>query len=403
MSTPTRHARPLPIGAPPPRPYDEALPVWPSTEAVEAVSQELRHRPPLVAYTDCWALRRRLASVALGHRLVVQGGDCAEMYDDESARSTLSKRAQLDELGRGLQQLTGLPAVLIGRMAGQFAKPRSCAYEPGPGAARIPVYRGDAVNSADPVASRRVPDPRRMLTAYDHSARVIGHLALGSGPQVWTSHEAILSAYEEPLVRTDGDTGGRYGSSGHLLWVGERTRSPSSPQVSLLRGVDNAVGVKLGPDATPAELGQLIDQLDPLRQPGRLVLIPRMGADRVTDRLPALVRAATAAGIRPVWICDPMHGNTVKLPDGRKTRALEDVVAEVRGFVSVLSSLGHRPGGLHLEVTPDDVTECVETRAQLADPWLPRYRSGCDPRLSPVQARQVAAAFASALEQGAAA
>jgi len=397
MNASTTAALVLELGDPPPAPQAAALPVWPSAPALAAAVTELRSRPALVEYADCWALRRRLAAAALGHALVVQGGDCAEMFAEVSDRTTDRKRGQLSDLGRRLFDTVGLPSVLVGRMAGQFAKPRSCAYEPGPGGVEIPVYRGDAVNTVVPTRAGRAADPRRLVTAYECSAAVLRRLEQRAGDPVWTSHEAMLIEYEEPLVRHDADTGARFASSGHLLWVGERTRSASGPQVALLAGVDNPVAVKLGPSATPAEVIELVEVLDPHRQPGRLTLIPRLGAGRVHDRLPALVAAAAAVGAHPVWLCDPMHGNTVKLPDGRKTRAVTDVVAEVRGFVAAVRAGGQRPAGLHLECTPDDVTECVPAREDIEALSLPRYESGCDPRLSPEQTVQVLDAFAEAL------
>jgi len=386
----------LELGDPSPAPETAALPVWPSAPALAVAVDELRGRPALVDYADCWALRRRLAAAALGHALVVQGGDCAEMFAEVSDRTTDRKRTQLTDLGRRLSEATGLPSVLVGRMAGQFAKPRSCAYEPGPDGVEIPVYRGDAVNTMVPTLAGRAAEPRRLLTAYECSGAVLRRLSQGAGEPVWTSHESMLTEYEEPLVRRDAGTQARFASSGHLLWVGERTRSATGPQVSLLAGVDNPVAVKLGPSATPAEVAELVEVLDPHRQPGRLALIPRLGAARVHDRLPALVAAAASAGAHPVWLCDPMHGNTVKLADGRKTRAVTDVVTEVREFVAAIRSGGQRPAGLHLECTPDDVTECVPAREDIGMP-LPRYESGCDPRLGPEQTEQVLDAFADAL------
>jgi 3-deoxy-7-phosphoheptulonate synthase len=259
------------------------------------------------------------------------------------------------------------------------------------------------VNDAETTIAARRPDPRRLLRAYDASAAVLAHLGHGLGTEIWTSHEALLPEYERPLVREGGPARVGYGSSGHLLWIGERTRALDSPQVRLLAALDNPIGVKLGPTTSASDLTALIDRLDPGRQPGRLVLIARLGAGLVEDRLPGLVQAATTAGARPVWLCDPMHGNTVKLPDGRKTRAVPDIEAEVRSFVAVLTANGRHAGGLHLETTPDDVTECVDQRRFLTAPRLPRYRTACDPRLNPRQAAAVTVAFGTALTEGAAA
>ena len=357
------------------------------------MSRELRGQAPLVDLESCWALRLRLAAAALGRATVVQAGDCAEMFSEVSAENTRRKQAQLQQLGLIVEQHAGQSPVLIGRMAGQFAKPRSCAFEPAADGRPLAVYRGDAVNGAEPDASARVADPRRMLTAYARASQVLQHLAAAGGPQVWVSHEALLPEYEAPLIRRDPERGGRYAASGHLLWVGERTRAVGGPQVRLLSGVLNPIGVKLGPSATAAEVVELVETLDPMRQPGRLVLIPRLGSQRVREVLPGLVEAARRAGARPVWLCDPMHANTVKLADGRKTRAMADIVEETRGFVDVLHGLGEHPAGLHLETTPYAVTECVELRSQLDRPVLPRYASSCDPRLDPDQSRRVVHAF----------
>ena len=364
---------------------------WPSASAANAVSRELAARKPLVDLADCQSLRARLAEAALGQALVLQAGDCAERFSEVSRRTTVRKRRQLSTLGRVITEQAGLPTVLIGRMAGQFAKPRSCPTEPGPDGTPIPVYRGDAVNDASPAA--RVADPRRMLAAYDHSAAVLEHLS--TEPQIWTSHEALLLEYEQPLVRRDGATLTRYASSGHLLWVGERTRSLWGSHVSLLADVANPIGVKLGPGTTGSELADLVDRLDPDRRPGRLVLIPRLGHKRVHDVLPRLVAAVAGTGARPVWLCDPVHGNTIKLADGRKTRVVTQLIDEVRAFVEVLAAAGAHPAGLHLETTPDALTECVDDEEALAggDPVLPRYESACDPRLNPGQARTVIQAF----------
>ncbi|BAK33890.1 phospho-2-dehydro-3-deoxyheptonate aldolase [Microlunatus phosphovorus NM-1] len=387
----------LELGDPPPASEAAVSPLWPSGPELTAAVTELRGRLALVEYADCWALRRRLAAAALGHALVMQGGDCAELFAEVSDRTTDRKRAQLAGLGRRLSEATELPSVLIGRMAGQFAKPRSCGYEPGPDGGEIPVYRGDAVNTVLATHAGRAADPRRMLTAYDCSAAVLRRLSQWAGEPVWASHEALLIEYEGSLVRRDVGTGSPYASSGHLLWAGERTRSASGPQISLLAGVDNPVAVKLGPSTTPAEVIELIEVLDPQRQPGRLTFISRMGAGRVLDRLPALVATAAAVGAHPVWLCDPMHGNTVKLADGRKIRAVSDIVAEVHGFVEAVRASGQRPAGLHLECTPDDVTECVPRREDIGVAALPRYVSGCDPRLTQEQAEQVLDAFVDAL------
>jgi 3-deoxy-7-phosphoheptulonate synthase len=370
---------------------------WPEPAEVARVEYELRRRPPLVRFADCMALRERLARVASGAAHVLQGGDCAELFDEVSAATSARKLYQLYDVAAVIGRATGRPMVRIGRIAGQFAKPRSQPTERGPGGEPLPVYRGDAVNDVATTRAARTADPHRMLLAYDKSAEVLDHLF---GHPVYTSHESLLREYEEPLARVDPATGELYGSSGHLLWVGDRSRQLDGPHIDLLARLSNPVAVKLGPTATAGDVTALIERLDPDRTPGRLILISRLGADRITDLLPPLVAAARAAwagapaGAGPVWLCDPMHANTVRTASGRKTRRLDDIVTEVGSFVRLLRAHGAHPGGLHLEMTPDDVTECVDRRAEQT---FPRYRSACDPRLNPRQARRVAAAFTQAV------
>ncbi|MER8184447.1 3-deoxy-7-phosphoheptulonate synthase [Kitasatospora sp. NPDC094015] len=377
-----------------PAPAPEAAPEagWPSPQAVAEVAARLRALPPLVALGDCLELRRRLAEVAAGRAHLVQGGDCAELFAEVSAHTTRRKAAQLRELAALVEDGTGRPAVAVGRIAGQFAKPRSQPVETGPLGESLPVYRGDAVNGVTPTAEARTPDPGRLLTAYELASDIHRHLAAeteGTGRRVWTSHEALLLDYELPLARTLGDR--QYGSSGHLLWIGERTRQPDGRHVRALAELANPVAVKLGPTTTAADVADLVARLDPGREPGRLSFVLRCGADRVEQVLPGLVRAAADAGVRPVWICDPMHGNTERCADGRKTRRMTRVTAEIRSFVRVLRRLGEHPGGVHLELTPDDVTECVAGPGD--SPGPSRYWTACDPRLSPDQARAATAAF----------
>ncbi|GAA2591881.1 phenazine biosynthesis protein PhzC [Winogradskya consettensis] len=369
------------------------VPTWPATSDPDAVVALLEQRAPLVGYERCRALHDELAEVAEGRAVVVQGGDCAEMFTDMSAASTRRKAEQLIALGAALTASTGRRAVHIGRIAGQFAKPRSHATEPGPDGEPLPVYRGDAVNALTPTIESRTADPWRMLTAYDLAADVLAALP----GDVYASHEMLLADYEQPLIRHDAATGARYGTSGHLLWAGHRTRDPYGPQISMLAGIANPVAVKLGPGLTPADLAVLIDRLDPARTPGRLTLIARFGADDIRRKLPALAETVRRSGARPVWLSDPMHGNTVRTRDGRKTRVVDDMADEVTGFAEVLLAAGSHPGGLHLELSPDDVTECVATRAEVATAALPRYRTACDPRLNPAQARTLLSAYAAAV------
>ncbi|MFJ1703653.1 3-deoxy-7-phosphoheptulonate synthase [Kitasatospora sp. NPDC088346] len=365
---------------------------WPDRSAVDQVIARLREQPPLVALEDCLDLRRRLAEVAAGRAHLIQGGDCAELFAEVSAHTVRRKAAQLGELADLVESGTGRETAAVGRIAGQFAKPRSQPFEPGPYGESLPVYRGDAVNDTRPTAEARTPDPQRLLTAHRLSAEVHRHLdaeRTAGGRPVFTSHEALLLDYELPLTRTDG--GQLHLGSAHLLWIGERTRDPAGRHVAALAGTANPVAVKLGPTTTAADLTALAAALDPERIPGRLSFILRFGADLVEPVLPRLVRAATEAGLQPVWICDPMHGNTERSPAGRKIRRTDAVLAEIRACVRVLRRLGQHPGGLHLELTPDDVTECVGPRQ---DPAVqPRYWTACDPRLNPEQARLAVTAF----------
>lgn len=375
------------------------LPAWSSPRALARVTAELRDRAPLVRFRDCLRARDQLARAAAGKLLVLQAGDCAELFADVSQHTTACKVMQLSELAQLLSATTGLPVLRIGRIAGQFAKPRSQPVERTADGSLLPVYRGDAVNSLGCTAAARIADPRRMLAAYDKSELVLRHLVAhqpnDKGEVIYTSHEAFLVEYEEPLIRRDPQTGMRYGASAHLLWAGDRTRHADGPHVGLLARIANPVAVKLGPSATPAAVAALVGRLNPNREPGRLTLIARLGADGVGRLLPPLVAAARACGGRPTWVCDPMHGNTVRTGADCKIRALDDIIGEVVSFTRVLAAAGEQPGGIHLEVTPYDVTECVARREQaLSDLTLPRYWTACDPRLNPDQARQVVSAFA---------
>ncbi|HEX4816298.1 MAG TPA: 3-deoxy-7-phosphoheptulonate synthase [Nonomuraea sp.] len=392
----SRRASPAVPEAPSP-PAAPAVPVpdWSGGGDLGTVVAELGRRPPLVSFAACRDLRDRLAEGATGGGLVLQAGDCAELFAEVSPARVGRKVAQLAELAAILAGASG-PAgvVVVGRLAGQFAKPRSHPTEVTPDGTPVPIYMGDAVNGTAATPHARTPRAERLLLAYDKSAEVLRHLSAARAP-VFTSHEALLMPYEEPLVRAA--PGGLYGSSGHLLWVGERTRRPDGPQVALAARVANAVAVKLGPSAGPADVAALVEALDPGREPGRLAFVARLGAGRVTGELPWLLRAAIDRGARPLWWCDPMHGNTIR-HDGYKVRVVDHVIAEARAFVRVARRHGVRPAGLHLEITPDDVTECLdhaERPLPAIDPA--RYRTGCDPRLNPEQARRVVTAFAEEL------
>ncbi|MEW1612272.1 MULTISPECIES: 3-deoxy-7-phosphoheptulonate synthase [unclassified Streptomyces] len=374
-------------------------PDWPDADRLEDVRRTLSGRRALVRYEDVQDLRQILARVARGEAQVVQAGDCAEDPMESSAGYVARKAAVLDLLAGAMKMASHKPIVRIGRIAGQFAKPRSQPVER-IGGVELPVYRGHMVNSPEPAPKGRVPDPSRLLTGYDAAGEMMGHLGWHPGPReetraidppVWTSHEALLLDYELPMLRRDG-SGALWLASTHLPWIGERTRALDGAHVELFAAIANPVACKVGPSMAVADLLTLCERLDPLREPGRLTLISRMGAYVVGERLPALVAAVRAAGHPVSWLCDPMHGNTVTTGEGLKTRYLEHVEREVRGFLAAVRSADGTPGGIHLETTPDDVTECVrnETRAHQVGE---KYTSFCDPRLTASQAVSVIAAW----------
>ncbi len=421
------------------------LPAYPDAAALAAAERQLAAWPALVVPAETEALRERLADAARGEAFLLQGGDCAESFDELSAANVTDTFRVILQMAVVLTYGAACPVVKVGRIAGQFAKPRSSDSEAA-GGVTLPSYRGDIVNGAEFTAEARTPDPQRLLRAYSHSATVLNLLrALAQGgfadlhqvhrwtadfvkrspqgerfealaeritdclafmeacgfdaastPQLhavsfWTSHEALHLHYEEALARLDEASGRTYGGSAHLLWIGERTREIDGAHVEFLRGLANPVGVKLGPKVTPDELLPLLDRLDPRREPGRLVLITRMGAGKLPERLPALVRAVQSTGRTPVWCCDPMHGNTVTSANGYKTRDFANVVAEVRDFFAVHAAEGSHAGGLHFEMTGQDVTECRGGAQGLTDASLAeRYRSACDPRLNGSQSLELA-------------
>ena len=415
------------------------------------VAAQLAQLPPLVQPPECDTLRGRLASVAKGEAFLLQGGDCAETFatgTEERIRGTVRTLLQMAVV---LTYGASLPVVKVGRFAGQYAKPRSADREAG---TDLLSYRGDAVNE---LHGDRTPDPRRMLTAYSSSAatlNLIRAVATGGfadlsavhdwnkdfvrdspagqryeqlatdieralafmracgvdlrslpathGVELYASHEALLLEYERALCRRDDVTGSAYDLSAHLLWVGERTRDLGGAHVDLLRRVANPLGVKLGPGATPAEAVALVELLDPTRVPGRITVIARMGASRVRDVLPALVTAVEErrGPGTVVWACDPMHGNTQESPSGYKTRHFDDVMDEVRGFFEVHAALGTHPGGVHVELTGDDVTECLGGAQELTDADLSgRYETACDPRLNTSQSLELAFLVAEMLQR----
>jgi 3-deoxy-7-phosphoheptulonate synthase len=417
-------------------------PDWPDPGRLRAAAGELAGLPPLVFAGECDLLRERLAAVARGEAFVLQGGDCAETFASATADAVRAKLQTLLQMAVVLTYGASVPVVKIGRMAGQFAKPRSRPVEVRDGA-ELPAYRGDAVNGFAFTPAARTPDPARLLRAYHCSAvtlnlcrafatggyadlhqvhawnqdfvrespagqryeRLAGEIdralafmrACGADPdelravELFSSHEALLLDYEQALTRTDSRTGQAYDTSAHFVWVGERTRDIDGAHIEFARGIRNPIGVKVGPDATPADLLALVARLNPDRDPGRLTLITRMGATRVRAALPPLIKAVVAAGLQVPWVCDPMHGNTFEAPSGHKTRRLDDVLDEVQGFFEVHRGLGTHPGGIHIEFTGDNVTECVGGSHEIAAADLyQRYETVCDPRLNRGQALDLA-------------
>jgi 3-deoxy-7-phosphoheptulonate synthase len=417
-------------------------PEWPDQAAVDRVVAELAGLPPLVFAGECELLRSRMAAVTRGEAFVLQGGDCAETFAGATAEAVRGKLQTILQMAVVLTYGGSVPIVKIGRLAGQFAKPRSRPTETREGV-ELPAYRGDAVNGFDFTAQARTPDPARLLRAY-HCAAVTLNLcrafttggyadlhqahawnqdfvrrspsgqryeglaadidralafmrACGADPEelrtveFYSSHEALLLPYEQALTRTDPGNGLRYDLSAHFLWIGERTRAIDGAHVAFATGIRNPIGVKVGPDATPDGLRALIRALSPDGEPGRLTLITRLGAGQIRTLLPPLIKAAVAEGIPVAWVCDPMHGNTFEAPSGHKTRRLEDILDEVQGFFEVHKSLGTHPGGIHIEFTGDDVTECVGGSTEVIAADLPqRYETACDPRLNRSQALDLA-------------
>jgi 3-deoxy-7-phosphoheptulonate synthase len=417
-------------------------PQWPDPAQLAAVTAQLSALPPLVIAAECELLRQRLAAVGRGEALLLQGGDCAETFAGATADSVRAKMQTLLQMAVVLTYGASVPIVKIGRMAGQFAKPRSQSAETR-GGVELPAYRGDAVNGFDFTPAARTPDPGRLLRAYHCSAvtlnlcrafttggyadlhqvhawnqdfvsespsgqryeRLAGDIdkalafmrACGADPdelrsvELYSSHEALILDYEQALTRIDAGTGHAYDTSAHFLWIGERTRALDGAHIEFARGIRNPIGIKVGRDATPADLLALIGKLNPGGEPGRLTLITRLGAGRVHELLPPLIQAVRAEDVPVAWVCDPMHGNTFEAPSGHKTRRFDDVLAEVQGFFEVHRRLGTHPGGIHIEFTGDNVTECVGGSHQIAAADLhQRYETVCDPRLNRSQALDLA-------------
>ncbi|GGY38800.1 3-deoxy-7-phosphoheptulonate synthase [Streptomyces omiyaensis] len=372
-------------------------PYWPDPDAVDTVERELAGLPVLTPEDEVVDLMNGMALVARGAALLIQGGDCAERFHEAVPDLVRRKVDNLQGLAAIMRAGSGLPAVALGRIAGQYGKPRSSPFETeesGSGR-KMPSYCGDAVNEPEFQPAARTPEPRRLLTAYTCSQIVLDEIRRSwSGrpvlERVHTSHELLLLPYERPLVREGAH--GTYSGSAHFGWIGERTRREDGAHVALAQAVHNPVGVKLGPTVSPEDAVALSRSLNPEGVPGRLTFIVRFGAKEVEELLPPVVRAVARHGAPVVWLCDPMHGNGLKLA-GHKTRLIEPMRAETAAFVRTLREHGQWPAGLHLELTPDPVTECVSEFDR--PPRFTDYRSTCDPRLNPEQSADMVTHFLS--------
>ncbi|VEG75771.1 Phospho-2-dehydro-3-deoxyheptonate aldolase [Actinomyces slackii] len=415
-------------------------PIYPDTDALKAVLTDLRSRPPLVFGGEVDSLRKCMAEAGRGRSFVLMGGDCAESFYD-SVESIRRKVQTILQMAAVLTYGASMPVVKIGRIAGQYAKPRSIDVETRDGVS-LPVYRGDSINGYDFTSEARTPDPSRMLEAYLRAGTTLNIIrafttggyadlrrvhswnqGFTSNPaymrfedfadeidramrfmeaagvdfdtlrqvHLYASHEALQLEYEDSMVRNDFLSGQRYCASGHLLWIGERTRSPEHAHVSFLSSVVNPVAVKIGPATSPLEVSSLIERLNPAGDPGRLTFITRMGSNRIRDVLPRLIEAASVDGRPVTWIADPMHGNTIVSRGNYKTRRFDAIIDEVRGFFEVHKALGTIPGGIHIELTGNDVTEVLGGGAQIGEANLSeRYETLVDPRLNHEQSLEMA-------------
>jgi 3-deoxy-7-phosphoheptulonate synthase len=422
----------------------QQVPSYPDTDALFATEKQLATYPPLVFAGEARKLKRALAAVANGESFLLQGGDCAESFAEHGADNIRDFFRVFLQMAVVLTFAGSQPVVKVGRIAGQFAKPRSSDTETKDGAT-LPSYRGDIINGIEFEEKSRVPDPQRQIMAYRQSAATLnllrafaqgGYASLDNvhkwmlgfvadSPQAeryealagrisetiefmravgitsetnaslretdfYTSHEALLLGYEEAMTRVDSTSGDWYATSGHMIWIGDRTRQPDHAHVEYCRGIKNPLGLKCGPSMTADGLLQLIDMLNPENEPGRLTLIARFGADKVTEHLPKLVRAVRKEGRKVVWSCDPMHGNTITAA-GFKTRPFERILKEVQTFFDVHRAEGSHPGGIHVEMTGKNVTECTGgARAVTAEELQDRYHTHCDPRMNADQALELA-------------
>jgi 3-deoxy-7-phosphoheptulonate synthase len=430
--------------------FDESLvaaqqPQWPGGkdgEPVKAAATRLKTLPPLVFAGECDDLKTKIAQAAAGNAFWLQGGDCAETFVAATADSIRNRIKTILQMAAVLQYYSSLPVVKVGRMAGQFAKPRSNDLETR-GDVTLPAYRGDAVNDLEFTLEARTPNPQRLVDVYNTSAATLNLVraftqggfadirrvhewnkgfirdssvgvryeemakeidralsfmkSAGVDPEsfksvdFYSSHEALILEYEKSLTRIDSRTGDPYDVSAHFVWIGERTRQLDGAHIDFASKIRNPIGVKLGPKSTVDDSLRLIDRLDPHREPGRLTFITRMGAGKIREALPALVDGVTKSGAQVLWVCDPMHGNTFESATGYKTRQFDDVMDEVKGFFEVHKALGTHPGGIHIELTGDDVTECLGGGEKISETDLAsRYETACDPRLNHSQSLELA-------------
>ena len=429
--------------------FDESLvaaqqPNWPGGrdgQELAAAVKELKALPPLVFAGECDDLKAKIAEAAAGRAFWLQGGDCAETFSSATADSIRNRIKTILQMAAVLQYYSSLPVIKVGRMAGQFAKPRSNDTETR-GDVTLPAYRGDAVNDIEFTESARRPDPMRLVRVYNTSAATLNLVraftrggfadlrqvhewnkgfirdsqfgekyeqmateigralafmeSAGVDPEqfkavdFYASHEALIIEYEKALTRIDSRTQLPYDVSGHFIWIGERTRQLDGAHVDFASKVRNPIGIKLGPKSTVEDALALIEKLDPTREPGRITFITRMGASKIREILPALVEGVTKSGAQVLWVCDPMHGNTFETANGYKTRNFDDVLDEVRGFFEVHKKLGTHPGGIHIELTGDDVTECLGGGNHVSETDLEsRYETACDPRLNHSQSLEL--------------
>lgn len=423
-------------------------PTWTDEIKLRAARDELAVLPPLVFAGEVDTLRSRLAAAAEGKAFLLQGGDCAETFADATADRIRNRVKTILQMAVVLMYGASMPVVKMGRMSGQFAKPRSSDTETR-GDVTLPAYRGDAVNGYDFTPESRATDPNRMVRAYHTSASTLNLIrafttggfadlrsvhewnkgftdnpaniryeqlaaeidrairfmdACGAdfealkATEFYVSHEALLFDYERPMTRIDSRTGNPYATSGHFLWVGERTRQIDGAHIDFMSRIRNPIGVKLGPTTEVADVMALIEKLDPSREPGRLTFITRMGAGQIREKLPKLVEAVKASDAKPLWITDPMHGNGITTKNGYKSRNFDDVMDEVAGFFEVHRQAGTFPGGIHIELTGDDVAECLGGSEMIDEKTLEsRYESLCDPRLNHMQSLELAFLVSEAL------